>query len=296
MTTASSLSHPVAGFPIIPDCLNVVLHMAGHTQFALVSKSASVFWRTDKCQQVHNLLFRNILFQKIALQTHLAPSYLLQQVTCNRLRTREIDPVYLIDLHQKLRDQRNNGSCLNSILPVIQGLEHKRDWISSYLVAHILSLSRLGSLLFAKDLYGDKYIIHASLSYSSWLILLQKPSIAESIIHLFLSSRYISYLDGNGKKFCASAILGVYQRAINDLTKQDCLAILTELSAGNCALEQEINEILNQLSPGVQIESQSLHLLCPLEFTDQAPPETPDPLRAIHKKSQSSKPSCCTLS
>ncbi len=304
MTAASSLSYPVTSFPLIPDCLNVVLQMAGHPHFAQVSRSAAAFWRTDKCQRVHDAIFQAILFQKIGLQPQIAPSYLLQQVTCKKLRTRQIDPVYLINLHKELADKKNNGSDLNSILPVIKELQRKKDWISSYLVAHILGLSRLGKMLTAKDPHRDKYIIHATLSYSSWLILLQNPEMADAIIHLFQRSRYVSHLDQEGKKFCASAILGVYRRSLqrtstesNDLTKQDCLAILTDLSENDPTLQEEINQILAQLSQDIQIQSKSSRATCPLETT--APP-TPDPsenaLRAIHKKRGNPKPCCCTLS
>jgi hypothetical protein len=212
----------------------------------------------------------------------------------------------LIDLHKALADKKNNGSDLNSILPVIRELQRKKDWISSYLVAHILGLSRLGKMLTAKDPHADKYVIHATLSYSSWLILLQNPEMADDIIHLFQRSRYVSHLDQEGKKFCASAILGVYRRALqrieteaNHLTKQYCLTILTELSTNNLSFEQEINQTLNHLSPGIQIQSQPLRIPRPLEST--APPlPTPDQseitLRTIHKKRWNPKPCCCTLS
>jgi hypothetical protein len=113
----------------------------------------------------------------------------------------------------------------------IQNFETQNDWVSSYLLAHTLSMERAGQFICIQEPMSYTYAIMSNLPFSSWLPVLQDPQKANCLIHRFQESLPSFNLNFEGKATCASSVFNWYHaERENQYTQRHCLAILVDLS------------------------------------------------------------------
>jgi hypothetical protein len=163
------------------------------------------------------------------------PSMIQLQLTPERIQAfiTEQDPTPLLQIHRNL-DTFCERALGGDMLQLVRRTEKQGDWVSSYFLAHLFSISRIHQFFCLKNGIPDGYTIFREFPFLSWMLLLQNPEIADHCMTQFKKSMDHFHLTSEGKALCAEHIFQVYRDAMDrslDFTdaKRHCLAILATL-------------------------------------------------------------------
>lgn len=224
----SPYSRYACELPIIDTSLVSILHMASNEECIRVSKKISVFWKSSPAR---NTLLQARFFKKLNIQAIFLPPYLKIKLTAEVTR-KLIDKHFIISTQSQVSGHHTLSHTYD-MLQKIQQAEHHKDWVSSYLLTHILFTEKMGHFVCLKGPPSQPPVIFFDLPFSTWLFILKNPLIANCFIQRFKSHIPSFNLNFEGKAICASSVFDMHQNALkigNEQTQLSCLATLVDLT------------------------------------------------------------------
>lgn len=214
------------------DVLSLILTMAANSQCAFVNKKMHTCWTSPLCSKARNAALQTDFLAKIHL-SHI-PFSIQCQLTPKRIQAFITDKNDNSILHIHSRLDIHSFSQAEMLLTLIRQAEKRGDWACSYLLAHIISISKIRHLFCVKNGMTREYAIAKNSPFSYWAILLQNLEIADGCLPRFRRSLDTFKLDPAGKALCAEIMFHIYKSAVHQSeeysdTKVHCLTILVKL-------------------------------------------------------------------